>query len=101
MTDTLLLAELTIDDVRRAIRASFTRESLDTASIEDFLASVDWSGAADAETPVAKLLGQLEQWATETAEGDLSNADLLSRLKALVEADTKVREDPSPYDPDN
>ncbi|MCZ6546147.1 MAG: hypothetical protein O6913_10675 [Chloroflexi bacterium] len=102
MSDTLLLKDLTEADVRSAIREAmspqpdFDRPILDR--IDDFLASVDWSDGGGVLTPVAALLGRLEHWATEYAEGDLARLDYLQRLTEVIRSGSAVGEDTPPYD---
>lgn len=95
MPDTLPLTSLTPNDVQTAVREAM-RDGLDAASIDDFLASVDWSGVRDLP-PVARLLGELEAAATAFAEGELSERDYARRLSSLV-ASPSIREEPSEYD---
>jgi hypothetical protein len=95
MSDTLPLASLTPDDVQTAVREAM-RDGLDAASIDDSLASVDWSGAQNLP-PVAILLGGLEAAATSFAEGDLSADDVAARLQALL-VSPSIREDRAQYD---
>lgn len=95
MSDTLPLASLTPNDVQTAVREAM-RDGLDPGSIDDFLASVDWSGVRDLP-PVARLLGELEEAATAFAEGQLTQHEYAERLNALVRSPS-IREERSAYD---
>lgn len=65
--------------VRRALRAG-----LDAELVGEFLASVDWGGLEAADSKAAAILGQMEGWATEYAEGELTRAQYVARLLSLL-----------------
>ncbi len=99
MTDSVLLRDLRVADVRSAIRDAI-QSGIDTDKIADFVASVDWSGDWDTDAPIAQLLGRLENYATLFAEGDLTTAEYLARLAEMAGAPSQVRDEPADYDPD-
>lgn len=58
----------------------------DTQALQAFVASVDWS-RRDGETPpqvVVDMLGKIEAWTTELAEGDLSEREYTGRLLSML-----------------
>ena len=73
----------------RAIRAEL-REALQSATpvaeVCDFVAEVDWSGMAAADSGVKRLLGELEQLTTEVIEGDLDASAFLDRITQIESA---------------
>ena len=74
---------MSVADVRAMLRDALDG-GLDSTAIADFLALVDWSGTDQRRPPIADLLGQLEAWSTEYAEGDLSRDQYIDRLVALL-----------------
>lgn len=88
MSGLLPIQAVNPEDVRRVVRESLGG-GLDHDNVADFLASVDWSGV-DREMPsIAAILGEMESWDTEYAEGDSSRAEYIARLLTLVPADER------------
>lgn len=86
MAGLLSIASATIDDVRAMLREAL-RDGLDADRVADFVASVDWSDAAEADQQIRDLLGQLSEWSTEYDEGDLTRAQYVDRLVSLFPED--------------
>jgi hypothetical protein len=82
-TTPVRIKELGAADVRNVIRGCLNAGAVDAEGLADFLASVDWSAAEASDPTVRELLGRLEAWATEYAEGDL---DLKTYERLLREA---------------
>lgn len=76
------IQELTTQRVRNVLRRA-TRPELDAEILCDFLASVDWGAVDGADPQVRTMLGQMEAWATEYAEGELAPAEYVARLLTL------------------
>ncbi|MCY3646614.1 MAG: hypothetical protein OXH07_06545 [Chloroflexi bacterium] len=83
--DTLAL-EAVVDAVRQTLRGPLT-----PGSLEDFLASVDWSNQERASQAIREMLGALEQCATEFAEADLGEVDYRERLLSLLPAGDRLQ----------
>ncbi len=66
-----------LDAVKHALRSK-----LDT--LNDFLASVDWSGVDEGRPDVADLLGQLEGWLSQYGHGELTRSQYVSHLLGLL-----------------
>lgn len=67
--------------IRKALRAG-----LDTDQIEDFLASVDWSGVNGALPEVTEILGELENWTTLYGERQIDKSQFVSKLLRILPA---------------
>lgn len=65
--------------------------SLDADVIEDFVASVDWSGAHLKRPKIADLLGQLEAWADQYGTGELTRHEYMGHLLALLPSGDRER----------
>ena len=65
--------------IQRAIKNTFAA-GLDIDVLDDFLASVDWSGVNDKRPGIADDLGQLEAWSADYASGDLTRSQFVARL---------------------
>lgn len=59
------------------------RHGLNPDVIDDFLASVDWSGTAHERPPIADTLGQLESWSSDFGDGALSESRYVAQLLGL------------------
>jgi len=59
-------------------------DGLVPARVADFLAEVDWSCPTSGRRDVIDLLGRLEAWSTELAEGELAAGAYRDRLVRLV-----------------
>lgn len=77
------IQRLTPTAIRNVLRKA-VRGGLDRAAVDDFLASVDWTGANSANPTVVRMLGELEGWATAFAEGELTFAQYIARLLSLL-----------------
>ena len=78
------IQDLTITRIRNVVRRAL-RDGLDAEMLNEFLACVDWGTAAAADPRVSEILGQLEAWAIEDAEGFLSRAEYAEKLRAFAE----------------
>lgn len=78
--------EDTLNAVRRAMR-----HGLDAGALDDFLASIDWSGAHRERPRIAALLGEMEGWADQFARGDLTQAQYVGHLLSLLPAEEQER----------
>ncbi len=76
------ISTLRLEDVQDVIRTS-VRPQFNADAIADFIASVDWSGPST-PPPVAVVLGQLEGWASEFADGHLPLATYVGHLLQLL-----------------
>ncbi len=74
---------LALVDVENAVRRAL-RGGLQPDSLNDFLATVDWSNQDRAAQPIREVLGMLEQFATEYAEADLTEDDYRNGLLGLL-----------------
>ena len=54
--------------------------------LADFLATVDWANQESAPKAIRETLGRLEQFSTEYAENDLSEADYREQLLGILPA---------------
>lgn len=82
MSTLIRIADLTLDNVRAFVRTAL-RRGLDQSSLLDYLASIDWGGSPG-DPAVRDLLGQIELWATEYDEGDLSLGQYMARLVSIL-----------------
>ena len=83
MPDLIQIERLSIAGVREAISPAVA-QVLDADSIAGWLAAVDWGQHEAADLAVRTLLGELEQWSTAFAEGDLSSAEYKRRLLSVL-----------------
>src|SRR5690348_16720385 len=83
------IAQLTVTDVRAEVRRAL-RGGLSSSALADFLASVDWGAFDTADAVVRRMLGELERWSTEYAEGDRSLTEYAASLTELVEPGAPV-----------
>ncbi len=83
MSDLLPIEQVTDEDVRAIVREALARD-LKPECIAEFVARVDWSGVDRERPPVARILGALEAWSIEYAEGDLLSDEYRLRLKKLL-----------------
>jgi hypothetical protein len=88
--DTLPIAKLRTREVHKVIRSAL-RAGFDADSIDDFLASVDWSGAQNKKLKIMALLGQLENWASQYSDGDLTRPQYQARLLTLLPQQERQR----------
>src|SRR3990170_658809 len=78
--------EEVLNVIRRALRSG-----LDADALGDFLASVDWSGTDRNRPEIADLLGQMEGWASQYADGDLTQARYVGLLLSLLPSEEQER----------
>ena len=79
--------------IRKALRAG-----LDADALDDFLSSVDWSGAERERPAIADVLGQIEAWSSQLSEGDLTESKYIALLQSLLpEGERRFRLSPSRY----
>ena len=78
------------EDVLNVIRQAL-RAGLDADALEDFLASVDWSGTDRERPEIADLLGQMEGWGSQYANGDLTRAHYVGKLLSLLPLEERGR----------
>lgn len=90
MDKLLPISDLSREDVLNVVRQALKR-GLDADTLEDFLASVDWSGVDRERPPIADLVGQMEGWSSRYADGDLSQAQYVDRLLSLLPTPTARR----------
>jgi len=69
-----------VDDVIRQV----LQGRVNPDSVNDFLASVDWTGTNVERPVIADLLGQLEEWSTAFSEGALSQVQYAARLQSVL-----------------
>ena len=77
--------DLRTTDIQAKVRTAVGGRP-DTQALQAFVASVDWS-RRDGETPpqvVVDMLGKIEAWTTELAEGDLSEREYTGRLLSML-----------------
>jgi hypothetical protein len=79
----LTIRTLTLDDIRAEVRAA-TTVGLDATRIADFLALVDWSGPDDANPAVISMLGTIDNWESQYAEGDIPAEKYTELLQSLL-----------------
>ncbi len=72
--------------VKRALSAA-----LDADVLEDFVASIDWSGTDRERPEIADLLGQLEGWAAQYGDGDMTRAQYVGHLLNLLPSEEQER----------
>ena len=65
--------------VRRVLRSN-----LDVDALDDFLASVDWSGTDQKRPKIADHLGQLEGWSSQYVSGDINQTQFIARLLSFL-----------------
>ena len=94
MPELLAIDSVTIEHVRDATSAGL-REGPPYEAIADFVARVDWSGTHKRIPPIAGVLGKLEAWSTEYAEGDLTSEDYAARLRELLAGSEQARKSPA------
>lgn len=75
-----------LDVIRKSLHAELSAEVID-----DFVASVDWSHATGAPSPMAEVIGALEGWASEYADGELPRGEYITRLLSLLPASERER----------
>src|ERR1700694_1221834 len=68
MDKLLPINDLQREDVLSVVRQSL-RHGLNADALEDFLASVDWSGTDRERPEIADVLGQMEGWASQFGDG--------------------------------
>ena len=49
-----------------------------------WLATIDWGGVERADDSVRELVGEIEQWSTAYAEGDLTHEEYKGRLLTIL-----------------
>lgn len=89
---TLMLIDiqsLALEDVRDRVRAAL-RSDVDPEDLADFVAEVDWSSHESATADVRAALGQLEEWLTRLAEGDMSVSAFRASLLQLLPAEERA-----------
>ena len=84
------IAKLRLQTVQRVVREALARD-LDADAIADFLASVDWSHTFEKSLKIMPVLGQMEHWDTEYAEGDIDKAEYRKLLQTLLDDDAAKR----------
>lgn len=77
------ISKITNRHIKHVIRGAL-QTGLNADLINDFLASVDWSGTNQRTPRVAAALGQLEGWATLFASGDITHSQYVARLLSLL-----------------
>ena len=83
--DTISIQSLSERAIRDALREAL-QSATPVAEVCDFVAEVDWFGMAAADSGVKRLLGELEQLATEVIEGDLDASAFLDRITQIESA---------------
>jgi hypothetical protein len=86
MTSLLSIRKLRLVDVHAVVREA-VQTGLDPDVMSDFLARVDWSFTTGRLTKVESLVGKLEHWDTEYAEGDIDKDEYRKRLVSLLPDD--------------
>lgn len=89
MSRPIQIATLTNSRIASVVRRAL-RFGLDAELVADFLARVDWTTVERASAKTARRLGQMELWATEYAEGDLTRGEYMARLASVL-PDTERR----------
>lgn len=90
MDNLLPIRDIRERDVLAVVRQAL-RGGLGQDCVENFVASVDWSGEDTHHSEARALLGQLEGWASEYASGNLSEAQYVSHLLTLLPSDERPR----------
>jgi hypothetical protein len=85
--ESVRLQTLTPKQVRAVIlrAADFASERVDVNLLEEFCASVDWSGEGAEDAPAADLVDALNLLTSEYREGALEESALLARLTQLLD----------------
>lgn len=83
MPDLRPLAEVTLETVQAAVRDALQR-GRDADCLDEFVASIDWSGTDRLRPPIADLVGQLEGWTTDYLEGSLPEREYLDLLLGIM-----------------
>ena len=91
--DTIPIQSLSERTIRDALREALQRAT-PVPEVCDFVAGVDWSGMAAADSEVKRLLGELEQLTTEVTEGDLDAPAFLERIAQIESAEYASRPGP-------
>jgi hypothetical protein len=81
--DLLPIQAATVERIHEVIRGAMGSR-LNSGLLADFLAMVDWSHSETADPTVCDLLGTMEQWDTEFAERDISEAEYTARLRSVL-----------------
>ena len=79
-------AEGVLSTVRQALR-----HGLNTGVLNDFLASIDWSGVDHGRPEIANLLGQMEGWAAQYEDDGLTRARYVGHLLGLLPENDRRR----------
>jgi hypothetical protein len=90
MADLQPIWNITIGDVREVVRRSLQR-TLDVDQIEDFVASIDWSGISKKRPPIADCVGELALSTCEFRDGMMSRDQYLAYLLSLLPEDERAR----------
>ena len=83
MATLIPILDLRPQDVHDAIRAAL-RSGLNADTLADFVASVDWSGTHTTRPPIADLVGHVEGWSAEYADGHLTETQYVGQLLSLL-----------------
>jgi hypothetical protein len=88
MAKLLPIDEVSLSQVQGVIKQAL-RPGVDADVLEDFLASVDWSGADRSRPAIADDLGQLEGWNRQYSDGELTMAEYVGRLLSRLPEDER------------
>ena len=83
MANLLPIQTVKLEDVQNVIRKTL-RAGLDADAMDDFLSSVDWSGAQRERPAIADVLGQIEALSSQLSEGDLTESQYISCLLSFL-----------------
>jgi hypothetical protein len=76
------IRSVTEDELLRVVKRAL-RGKLDVDAIQDFVASVDWSGVIFERPAIADVLGAIENLTAQFDEGDLSDDEYRSAIHEL------------------
>lgn len=92
MANLLPIQSVHSEDIYNVITKAILAD-LDIDLIEDFVASVDWSGSRDNLGQIAELLGSLEGWTTLFAEGQMNEQEYVDHLTQLLPPEWPSRDE--------
>lgn len=82
-TNLLPLRALSLTDIQHVVDPVLRGEAT-VDSIDEFVASVDWSWPEQADPGVSQLVGRIEALATEFAEGDIPQDTYFDLLRQAL-----------------
>jgi hypothetical protein len=90
MANLIPIDDVSQDRVLDAVRAAL-QSGLNADALNDFIASVDWSGTDKRRPKIADALGQLEGWASQYSDGELTRSEYIARLLNCLPEDERAK----------